>query len=143
MITIDMVLSYIYTHKHNPHNEDQPVFLTRPQVKFLENLCVGKITSTPRNFGKTWLIKMYCDALDYYHDMEKYDDNIKADDIISLKETMDGWNVYDINTYASKWVIEAHEENPEKFYREYNATVEDVERIKKWIEFRGDNGDLS
>ena len=143
MITIDMVLNYINTYKRNPHNENFPVCLTNPQIKFLENLCAGKITSTPRNFGKTWLIKMYCDALDFYHDMEKYEDYIQADEVISLKETMDGWNDYGVNMYASKWTIKSYEDNPEIFCREYNATTEDVESIKKWIESHGDNGDLS
>jgi hypothetical protein len=138
MITIDMVMNYINTYKRNPHNEKHPVCLTNPQIKFLENLCAGKITSTPRNFGKTWLIKMYCDALDFYHDIEKYEDYIKADEVISMKETMDGWNAYSVNVYADGWLVEAYKENPEKFCSEYNATPEDIERIKKWIEFHGD-----
>lgn len=143
MITIEMVLRYIKEHKHNPHNENAPVCLTNPQIKFLENLCAGKITSTPRNFGKTWLIKMYCDCLNYYHDMEKYDDTIEVDDTISLKQTMDGFRYYSVNPYASKWMLQMYEDNPEKFYSENNATKEDIESIKWWIKMYGDNGDRS
>jgi hypothetical protein len=138
MITIDMVLKYIKEHKRNPHNEALPVCLTNPQIKFLENLCAGKITSTPRLFGTTWLIKMYCDCLDYYHYIERYDDSVQADETISLKETMEGWQYYGVNMYNNSRHIEAYEENPEKFCNEYNATAEDIEWIKKWIEWHGD-----
>ena len=135
MITIKMVLKYIKEHKRNPHNENAPVCLTNPQIKFLENLCAGKITSTPRLFGKTWLIKMYCDCLDYYHDMEKYDDTIEVDKVISLKETMMGYLQYGVSMYNNKYLMREYECNPEAFKREYNATDEDIEFIKQRIKF--------
>lgn len=143
MITIEMVLKYIKEHKHNPHNKNAPVCLTNPQIKFLENLCTGKITSVPRMFGKTWLIKMYCDCLDYYHDMEKYDDSIKVDKTISLKETMEGFGYYSVNPYSHRSFLEMHKENPEKFYSEYNATEDDIAWIKRWAEIHGYNEDRS
>ena len=138
MITIDMVLKYIREHKRNPHNEALPVCLTNPQIKFLENLCEGKITSTPRNFGKTLLIKMYCDCLDYYHDMEKYEDDIKSDETISLKETMRGYLQYGVHMYDNEHMMRAYECNPEVFKREYNATDEDIEFIRQQIEFNAE-----
>ena len=89
MITLEMCLDYIKQYCRNPHNEYAPIVLSDAQIKFLGNLCDGKITNTPRGFGQTMLIRLYCRCLDYYHMMARYDENIKIDDNISFKETVD------------------------------------------------------
>ena len=142
MITLDMCLDYIEHPRRPPHiwgeifKNKYPVILSEAQKKFLGNLCEGKITDTPRCFGKTFLIKLYCECLDYYTDMVKYDPGIQKDDYISLKEAIDSWKPYGVNPYSSKWILEMYEEYQEKALREYNGTVEYMEELKQEIETR-------
>jgi len=135
MITLDMCLDYIEHPKRDPHiwgeifKNKYPVVLSEAQKKFLGNLCEGKITDTPRNFGKTFLIKLYCECLDYYMDMAKYDPSIQ-DDYITLEEIIDSWKPYGINPYSSEYLLKAYEIHKEKMLREYNGTAEYMERLK-------------
>ena len=96
-------------------------------------MCEGKITDTPRNFGKTFLIKLYCECLNYYTDMVKYDPNIKKDDYISLEETINSWRPYNTNPYQLKGLVEAYDECGEEMLKEYNSTAEYMEKIKQEI----------
>ena len=53
MITLDMWLDYI--EKKVFTKSGKLIYqLTPAQKKFLGNLCEGKLTDTPRNFGKTF-----------------------------------------------------------------------------------------
>jgi hypothetical protein len=135
MITLDMCLDYI----ENPYNKRSPymfkeirypVILSEAQKKFLGNLCEGKITDTPRCFGKTFLIKLYCECLDYYTDMAKYDSSLK-DDYISLEEVVNSWKPYGINPYSQKMLLEAYEINKEKALRDYNMPAEYINKLKQ------------
>mgnify|MGYP003292969143 CR=1 FL=1 len=138
MITLDMCLDYIEHPKRDPHiwgeifKNKYPVVLSEAQKKFLGNLCEGKITDTPRNFGKTFLIKLYCECLDYYMDMAKYDPSMQ-DDYITLEETIDSWKPYGINPYSSEHLLKTYEIHKEKMLREYNGTAEYMERLKNEI----------
>lgn len=143
MITLEMCLEYLKHPKRNfmlkdtyPSWLQPPIELTKAQEKFLGNLCEGKLTDTPRGFGKTFIIKLYCECLDYYMDMVKYDPNIKKDDYISLEETINSWKPYGISPYQPKRLVEIYNkcENPEKALREYNSTAEYMEKLKQEIE---------
>ena len=136
MITLEMCLDYIEHPKkfHIFKDIRYPVTLSEAQKKFLGNLCEGKITDTPRNFGKTFLIKLYCECLNYYTDMVKYDPNIKKDDYISLEETINSWRPYNTNPYQLKRLVETYDECGEEMLKEYNSTVEYMEKIKQEIE---------
>ena len=133
MITLEMCLDYIkqpFVGKRLPYlfKEIQyPVTLSDAQKKFLKNLCEGKITDTPRNFGKTFVIKLYCECLDYYTDMVKYDSSIEKDDYISLSETINAWEKYDINPYDIKHILSQYDISGELTMREYNFTEKDME----------------
>lgn len=130
MITLEMCLEYI-EHPNKSHifkDIRYPVTLSEAQKKFLGNLCEGKITDTPRNFGKTFLIKLYCECLNYYTDMVKYDPNIKKDDYISLEETINSWRPYNTNPYQLKRLVEAYDECGEEMLKEYNSTAEYMEK---------------
>lgn len=133
MITLDMCLDYIENpyNKRSPYMFEEikyPVTLSEAQKKFLGNLCEGKITDTPRCFGKTFLIKLYCECLDYYMDMAKYDSSLK-DDYISLEEVVNTWKPYGINPYPSQMLLEAYEINKEKALRDYNMSTEYIKMI--------------
>lgn len=139
MITLDMCLDYIENpyNKRNPYMFKEiryPVILSEAQKKFLSNLCEGKITDTPRCFGKTFLIKLYCECLDYYTDVAKYYPSI-PDDYITLEETIGTWKPYGFNPYTPNYLIEAYETHKEKALREYNATAEYMENLKQEIEY--------
>ena len=138
MITLDMCLDYIEHPKrgHCMFEEIKyPVTLSEAQKKFLGNLCEGKITDTPRGFGKTFLIKLYCECLNYYTDMAKYESNIKYDDYISLEETINShMEAFHFNPYNTKWLVKTYEEHKEKALREYNSTAEYMEKLKQEIE---------
>lgn len=141
MITLDMCLDYIENPKVIPcifKNIKYPVTLSDAQKKFLSNLCEGKITDTPRNFGKTFIIKLYCECLNYYTDIAKYDSSI-PDDYITLEETIDSWKSHNINPYSSKYLLDAYAIHKEKMLREYNGTAEYMERLKQEIETQRNN----
>lgn len=105
-----------------------PIILTEPQKKFLKNLCEGKLTDTPRCFGKTFVIKLYCECLDYYTDSIKWYE-VKPDDYISLDEAVNGFpsgaKLLDV-----QYVVDAYKTSSEKAMREYNF---DEEFIKEYL----------
>jgi hypothetical protein len=95
------------------------------QIKLLDNIIQGKITDTPRGCGKSFLIKGYCDYLNYVHDMCKYDSSIITDDYISGTEV--------IHTKPSllsiKIVKQAFMANPDMARREFNIGYLSMLRI--------------
>lgn len=62
--------------------------LSDSQKHLLKNLIEGKITDCPRNMGKTFVIQLYADYLNYVTDMCKYDSGIGIDETISCDETI-------------------------------------------------------
>ena len=137
MITLEMCLDYIKHPKRKPYMFKEikyPVELTETQKKFLGNLCEGKLTSTPRIFGKTFIIKLYCECLDYYTDMAQYETNIKYDDYISLEETINSYmEKFHFHPYDTKLLVETYDVHKEKALREYNSTSEYMEKLKQEI----------
>lgn len=132
MITLEMCLDYIQHHRREPYIFAETMYdsieLTKVQKKFLKNLCEGKITDTPRVFGKTFIIKLYCECLDYYTDMVKYNPSIKKDDYISLTEAAEGFcEVFSTSYYSRQAIIDAYNTNPEIAMREYNFAEKDLE----------------
>lgn len=125
MITLEMCLDYIENKLFTASGE-RIYPLTPAQKKFLGNLCEGKLTDTPRNFGKTFLIELYAECLNYYVDQVKY--TIQADDYISLYEMFNGTD--DIVPLSISNVVDAYKVNPEIAMREYNFTEKDIE---EWI----------
>lgn len=118
MITLEMCLDYIDAHHCT-------IQLTKSQKKFLKNLCEGKLTDTPRCFGKTFIIKLYCECLDYYSDNLKYGLAV-ADDYISLNEFMDDFREYDVKPLSMKYIAEGYKIAPETAMREYNFEPSDI-----------------
>lgn len=118
MITLEMCLDYIDAHHCT-------IQLTKSQKKFLKNLCEGKLTDTPRCFGKTFIIKLYCECLDYYSDNLKYGLAV-ADDYISLNEFMDDFRDYDVKPLSMKHIAEGYKIAPETAMREYNFEPSDI-----------------
>jgi hypothetical protein len=94
------------------------------QKHFLKNLIDGKITDCPRNLGKTFVIKLYSDYLNYVVDMCKYDSNIIADDYI------DGNEVVESGLLSYKHIKESLYRNQEKAMQEYNISKDD---LKKYV----------
>jgi hypothetical protein len=90
------------------------------QVKLLDNIIHGKITDTPRNMGKTFVINGYASYLNYAHGMCKYDNIIVVDDFISGEEMLHS------NILSIKNVRSAFEANPDKARREYNMEFTSV-----------------
>lgn len=126
MITLDMCLDYI-EDKLFTQSGKRIYTLTSAQKKFIGNLCEGKLTDTPRNFGKTFLIELYAECLNHYVDEVKYTE--KADDYISLYEMFDGTE--GILPLSISNVIDAYKINPEIAMREYNFTEKDIEEWMK------------
>ena len=124
MITLDMCLDYI-------RNKEYGTELTKAQKRFLSNLCEGKLTNTPRNFGKTFVINLYAKCLDYYTDSIKWKE-VDADDYISLKETIDGFNDLIPNggyiMYNKDYIVDAYKVNSELAMREYNFDEADFKK---------------
>ena len=115
MITLDMCLEYIA--KHGEDHYGRPINLFPAQKRFLANLCDGKLTDTPRCFGKTFVIGLYCKALDYYTDAIKWGE-VDADDYISLSEMQEGFG--DIKLLSENMIRDAYYTNPKLAMREYN-----------------------
>lgn len=128
MITLEMCLDYIEHHRIPSMSADMfrtPIQLTKSQKKFLKNLCEGKLTDTPRCFGKTFIIKLYCECLDYYSNVVKYGE-ATADDYISLNEFMDDFKEFDVKPLDMKYIASAYKFVPEKAMREYNFESTDI-----------------
>ena len=96
---------------------EDKIILQEDQKLFIKNLVEGKITDVPRNFGKTFLILLYAEYLDYLHDNVKYSNEIKADDYISchclIQRGMD-----------KKFIVRALRTNGEAAIRDYNINLD-------------------
>ena len=125
MITLDMCLDYIDKHCKPSWNSPFPIELLPAQKRFLANLCEGKLTNTPRCFGKTFIIDLYCKALNYYTDAIKWGE-AEADDYISLSEMHEGAGP--IHLLSQKCIQNAYDTNPTLAMREYNF---DEDNFKK------------
>ena len=125
MITLDMCLDYIKKYGEHPHHKGWPVELLPAQKKFLANLCDGKLTNTPRCFGKTFVINLYCQALDYYTDAIKWGET-EADDYISLSEMHEGYG--NLKILPEKMIRDAYYTNQKLAMREYNFDEADFEK---------------
>ena len=124
MITLEMCLDYIENKMFT--KSGKIIYpLTPAQKKFLGNLCEGKLTNAPRNFGKTFLIELYAECLNYYIDQVKY--TIAADDYISLYEMLKGYNNGDAMPLSKKSIVDAYNVNSKAAMREYNFNKEDLE----------------
>lgn len=123
MITQDMCLDYI--NKYCRDNVGRPIELFPAQKRFLANLCAGKLTNTPRCFGKTFVIDLYCKALDYYTDAIKWGE-AEADDYIYLSEMFEGFGpVKPLSQYHIK---DAYITNAGLAMREYNFDEDDFKK---------------
>lgn len=136
MITLEMCLEYLKHPKYEFMFKDTypswlrpPIVLTEAQQKFLGNLCEGKLTNTPRCFGKTLIIKLYCECLDYYTDSIKWAETI-PDDYISLQETIKSCrDTFGFSPYSERQISEALKANQEKAMQEYNFNKYDLEGL--------------
>ncbi len=123
MITTDMCLDYIKKYGKDPYG--RPVELFPAQKRFLANLCEGKLTNTPRCFGKTFVIDLYCKALDYYTDSIKWGET-EADDYISLSEMLEGFGP--VKPLSRHCIQDAYNTNAKLAMREYNFDEADFKK---------------
>ncbi|WP_313069789.1 hypothetical protein [Lacrimispora sp.] len=100
------------------------ISLSQSQKKLLKNLIEGKVTNCPRCMGKTFVIHLYADYLNYITDMCKYDDSIKAEDYIS------GYDCCLENHLLSHKIVKnALYQNKEKAMIEYNILSDEIEKF--------------
>ena len=123
MITLDMCLNYI--NKYGRNSCGRPIELFPAQKRFLANLCEGKLTNTPRCFGKTFVIDLYCKAFDYYTDSIKWGE-ADADDYISLSEMLEGFG--SVKPLSQYHIQDAYNTNAELAMREYNFNEVDFKK---------------
>ena len=123
MISLDMCLNYI--NKYCRDSCGRLIELFPAQKKFLANLCEGKLTNTPRCFGKTFVINLYCKALDYYTDAIKWGE-AEADDYICLSEMLEGFGP--VKPLSQHHIQDAYNTNAELAMREYNFNEADFKK---------------
>lgn len=100
------------------------ISLSQSQKKLLKNLIEGKVTDCPRCIGKTFVVQLYADYLNYLTDMCKYDSSIATDDYIS------GYDCCLENHLLSYKVVKnALYKNKEKAMMEYNILAGDIEKF--------------
>lgn len=93
--------------------------LSDSQKKLLKNLIEGKVTNCPRCMGKTFVIQLYADYLNYVHDNCKYNSDIVCEDYISGVECID-------TPLSQQMIKNGLYQNKEKAMEEYNIPEEYV-----------------
>lgn len=92
------------------------------QVRLLDNIIHGKVTDTPRNCGKTFIINGYAEYVNYLHDMCKYDSTIITNDYISGEEILKNTpSLLNIKHLRSAFAV-----NPDLARKEYNVEFSSV-----------------
>lgn len=130
MISYEDCLNYIENIMPNYHDSlmnfkvkpIKNIKLADCQKRLLKNLIDGKITDCPRGMGKTLVIQLYADYLNYVHDMNKYDENIANDDYISGLECYD--SPLDLRVIKNELY-----KNKELAMKKYNISEKEVSEL--------------
>lgn len=99
-----------------PENGTGNIKLLDCQKHFLKNLINSKITDCPRGMGKTMVIKLYSEYLNYISDMCKYYDEITVDDTIYGDDAVRD-KILDIEYLRNSLYL-----NQKKAMKEYNIS---------------------
>ena len=104
---------------------ERPVILNNVQKKLLEYISEGKIVSCPRCMGKTYVLKIYTEWLNWKMDTIGYSE---ADEIITMDECIND------GLYNKKLLKESIERNLLNAIQEYNIDLKTLDRLQKEIE---------
>ena len=112
---------------------ERPVILNNVQKKLLEYISEGKIVSCPRCMGKTYVVKIYTEWLNWKMDTIGYSE---ADEIITMDECIsDGM-------YNKKLLKESMERNLLHAIQEYNIDLKTLDILQKEIELEKELDDI-
>lgn len=104
---------------------NRPVKLTDAQKKLLEFISEGKIVSCPRCMGKSYVIKIYTEWLNWKMDTISHSE---ADEIITMDECIND------GLYNKKLLKESMERNLLNAIQEYNIDLKTLDRLQKELE---------
>lgn len=110
----------------------RPVKLTDVQKKLLEYISEGKIVSCPRCMGKSYIIKIYSEWLNWKMDIIGHSE---ADEIITMDECINE------QIYDKKRLKETMERNLLYAIQEYNIDLKTLDILQKEIEQEKDLDD--
>ena len=99
----------------------RPIELTNAQKKLLEYISKGKIVSCPRQMGKSYVIKIYTEWLNWKIDFISHS---KADEIITMRECIDA-------LYDKHKLKELMQENLLKTIQEYNIDLKTLDILQQ------------
>lgn len=104
----------------------RPVKLTDAQKKLLEFISAGKIVSCPRNMGKTYVLKVYTEWLNWKMDRINHSE---ADEIITMNECINHEGMY-----SKRLLKEFMQKNLLHAIQEYNIDLKTLDILQKEIE---------
>ena len=104
---------------------DRPVILNNVQKKLLEYISKGKIISCPRCMGKSYVIKIYTEWLNWKMDTISHSE---ADEIITMDECIND------GMYNKELLKELIERNLLNAIQEYNIDLKTLDILQKEIE---------
>ena len=112
---------------------ERPVVLNNVQKKLLEYISEGKIISCPRYMGKSYVIKIYTEWLNWKMDTISHSE---ADEIITMDECIND------GMYNKKLLKESIERNLLNAIQEYNIDLKTLDRLQKEIELEKELDDI-
>lgn len=112
---------------------ERPVILNNVQKKLLEYISEGKIISCPRCMGKSYIVKIYTEWLNWKMDTIGHSE---ADEIITMDECIND------GMYNKKLLKESMERNLLNAIQEYNIDLKTLDRLQKEIELEKDLDDI-
>ena len=112
-------------NRSNFKEAERPVVLNNVQKKLLEYISEGKIISCPRCMGKSYILKIYTEWLNWKMDTISHSE---ADEIITMDECIND------GLYNKKLLKESMERNLLNAIQEYNIDLKTLDRLQKEIE---------
>lgn len=112
-------------NRSNFKETERPVVLNNVQKKLLEYISEGKIISCPRCMGKSYILKVYTEWLNWKMDTIEHS---KADEIITMDECIND------GMYNKELLKESMERNLLHAIQEYNIDLRTLDRLQKEIE---------
>lgn len=112
---------------------ERPVILNNVQKKLLEYISEGKIISCPRCMGKSYVIKIYTEWLNWKMDTISHSE---ADEIITMDACIND------GMYNKKLLKESIERNLLNAMQEYNIDLKTLDRLQKEIELEKELDDI-
>ena len=113
---------------------ERPVILNNVQKKLLEYISEGKIVSCPRCMGKTYVLKIYTEWLNWKMDRISHSE---ADEIITMNECINHKGMY-----SKKYLKESMEKNLLRAIQEWNIDLKTLDILQKEIELEKEFDDI-